>query len=207
MSKLQTSANQVTVRKNSGADVGTRPRLNFIEGTNVTLTVADDAGSNEVDITVTSAGGGGGGACGWLNQFFPAVDPNAFKGTYAAVQMSDAVTTDIYQTFMIPSDIATITQAVILVIPNATGNLYWECSTNFAEVCSNEDCQTHIDSITANTDAMTANELMCIDISTSLTNALGGDVVGINFTRLGASASDTVGDSVYYVGILIGGTV
>ena len=41
----------LVVRKNSGADVGTRPRLNFIEGSNVTLTVADDAGSDEVDVT------------------------------------------------------------------------------------------------------------------------------------------------------------
>lgn len=50
---------RVTVRKNTGADVGTRRRLNLIEGTNVTLTVADDAGSEEVDITIASTAGGG----------------------------------------------------------------------------------------------------------------------------------------------------
>jgi hypothetical protein len=44
----------IVVRKNSGADVGTRPRLNFIEGTNTTLTISDDIGSNEVDITISS---------------------------------------------------------------------------------------------------------------------------------------------------------
>lgn len=49
----------ITIRKNTGADVGTRPRLNLIEGTNITLTVVDDAGSNEVDITIDSSGGGG----------------------------------------------------------------------------------------------------------------------------------------------------
>lgn len=48
---------EITVRKNTGADVGTRSRLNFIEGSNVTLTVTDDAGNDEVDITVTSTGG------------------------------------------------------------------------------------------------------------------------------------------------------
>lgn len=53
---------RVTVRRNTGADVGTRRRLNFIEGTNVTLTVADDAGSEEVDVTINSAGGGPGSA-------------------------------------------------------------------------------------------------------------------------------------------------
>lgn len=50
---------RVTARKNSGANVGTRRRLNFIEGTNVTLTIADDAGSEEVDITINATGGGG----------------------------------------------------------------------------------------------------------------------------------------------------
>lgn len=46
----------VTVRKNSGANVGSRARLNFIEGTGTTLTITDDAGNDEVDITITSAG-------------------------------------------------------------------------------------------------------------------------------------------------------
>jgi hypothetical protein len=51
---------RVMVRKNTGADVGARRRLNLIEGTNVTLTVADDAGSEEVDVTIAATGGGGG---------------------------------------------------------------------------------------------------------------------------------------------------
>lgn len=53
---------RVTVRKNTGADVGTRRRLNLIEGANITLTVADDSGSEEIDITIAATGGGGGGA-------------------------------------------------------------------------------------------------------------------------------------------------
>jgi hypothetical protein len=48
----------ITVRKNTGADVGTRPRLNFIEGANITLTVSDDAGSDEIDITIASTASG-----------------------------------------------------------------------------------------------------------------------------------------------------
>jgi hypothetical protein len=51
------TAQPVTVRKNSGTDVGTRKRLNLIEGTNITLTVADDATDNEVDVTITGTGG------------------------------------------------------------------------------------------------------------------------------------------------------
>jgi len=48
---------RVAVNKNSGATVGTRRRLNFIEGTGVTLTIADDAGNEEVDITIAASGG------------------------------------------------------------------------------------------------------------------------------------------------------
>ena len=55
------SNGRVAVNKNSGATVGTRRRINFIEGSNVTLTVADDAGNEEVDVTIAATGGGGGG--------------------------------------------------------------------------------------------------------------------------------------------------
>jgi hypothetical protein len=47
------------VRKNSTGSVFTRRQLNFIEGSNVTLTVADDAGNDEVDITIAASGSGG----------------------------------------------------------------------------------------------------------------------------------------------------
>jgi hypothetical protein len=62
-------AQPITVRKNTGADVGTRSRLNFIEGSNVTLTVSDDAGSDEVDITIASSGGGGAGTADYVTAF------------------------------------------------------------------------------------------------------------------------------------------
>ncbi|MCK5019775.1 MAG: hypothetical protein KAS32_22140 [Candidatus Peribacteraceae bacterium] len=52
-------AQKTTIRKNSGADVGTRSRLNFVEGSNISLTVTDDAGDGEVDITVASTNPGG----------------------------------------------------------------------------------------------------------------------------------------------------
>lgn len=46
----------------NGASVGTRPKINLIEGTDIDLTVADNSGANRVDVTVNStasvAGGG-----------------------------------------------------------------------------------------------------------------------------------------------------
>lgn len=58
LSGLLDEAQQVNVRKNSTGSVFTRKQLNFIEGTNITFTVADDGVTGEVDITVNSSGGG-----------------------------------------------------------------------------------------------------------------------------------------------------
>lgn len=60
-----TSVQKIEVVKNSGAVVATRKQLNFIEGANVTLTIADDAGNDQVDITVAASSGGGGGSSTW----------------------------------------------------------------------------------------------------------------------------------------------
>lgn len=44
----------------AGVAIGTRRQINFIEGSNVTITAADDAAGEKVDITIASTGGGGG---------------------------------------------------------------------------------------------------------------------------------------------------
>jgi|JI10StandDraft_1071094.scaffolds.fasta_scaffold103279_5 hypothetical protein len=50
---------RVETSKN-GTSVGVRREINFIEGTNVTLNVSDNAGSERVDVTINSSGGGSG---------------------------------------------------------------------------------------------------------------------------------------------------
>ena len=52
-----------TLIKKLGTFISSRRTLNFIEGTNVTMTVTDNASTNAVDITINSSGGGGGS--GW----------------------------------------------------------------------------------------------------------------------------------------------
>lgn len=59
--KPNTTQQKVAVRKNStGPSAGTRQRLNFIEGSGVTLTIADDEANDEIDVTIAASGGGGG---------------------------------------------------------------------------------------------------------------------------------------------------
>ena len=192
------------VSKNDGADIGVRRRINFKEGANVTLTITDDPVNHEIDVIVASAGGS---SIAWLDQFFPAPDPDGNKGTYATVVLHDEYDVTVRQAVIIPGSIVTIDRAAVLVIPDASGNMRRSVSTNFGEVCANEDYQTHTDSIAAGQVAVTADEIECIDISTALTGALGGDLVGVEFTREATDALDTINDDVHYIGILIQGHV
>jgi hypothetical protein len=58
------SVARVKARKNSGSDVGTRRRLNFVEGEGVTITVEDVSGDEEVKVTIASTAVGGTGGRG-----------------------------------------------------------------------------------------------------------------------------------------------
>ena len=49
---------RTTIRKNSGANVGSRRRINLIEGTGCDLTVNDDPGNEEVDVIISASGSG-----------------------------------------------------------------------------------------------------------------------------------------------------
>ena len=46
---------------NNGTSIGARRTINFIPGSNVTLTIADDSSNEEVDVTINSTASGGGG--------------------------------------------------------------------------------------------------------------------------------------------------
>jgi len=48
---------RVTV-KQGGTTVGTRRAINFIAGSNISLSISDDAANEEVDVTISAAGGG-----------------------------------------------------------------------------------------------------------------------------------------------------
>jgi hypothetical protein len=69
------------VRKNSGPDVGSRRRLNLIEGSNVTLTVADDPTDEEVDVTIASSGTPESILMGCMFMSFSGLDVYSVAGT------------------------------------------------------------------------------------------------------------------------------
>lgn len=56
-----------SVIQRNGVLQGVRRALNFIQGSNITLTVADNPTENRVDVTIASTGGGGGASWGSIN--------------------------------------------------------------------------------------------------------------------------------------------
>lgn len=145
-----------------------------------------------------SWGAGGGGGSG--AQFIAASDPNSNKGRHKTVLMPDDDETTIREEFYIPSDFASLTTAVAIVIPLGTGNLDWEIVTHFAG--NGEQFDVHADSTTGTT-AVTNGEREQFDISAALTGIAADDLVGIEFKRDGDDAADTVGAGVHFVGFYI----
>ena len=80
-----------------GANQNGRQRINFIQGSNVTLSVADNPGANSTDLTISATGGGGGGyatvASSGTN--LPQRSTVNFSNEFGAVDNSGAGRTDI----------------------------------------------------------------------------------------------------------------
>jgi hypothetical protein len=81
---------RVTVRKNTGANVGSRRRLNFIEGTGISFTITDVGGSEEVTVRVDATGAGLGGtwSTGICSGRSPIVTPHSLGGVPTLVLAS-----------------------------------------------------------------------------------------------------------------------
>lgn len=92
----------------------------------------------------------------------------------------------------IPTSFQGLRAAKIVGIPNGTGNMYYEVTTNFA--ASGEAKGANTDSISATVQAVTDNQLIAIDISAAFTGIAAGDFVGVKFNRDGDNASDTITD-------------
>jgi len=73
---------QHVIRKNSAGSDFIRRRINLVEGTNVTLTVADDSTNNETDVTIAAASG------------TPAFTDTIIKKMYTSVMLNTYRTLD-----------------------------------------------------------------------------------------------------------------
>ena len=73
-----------TIIRKTGTLIGVRRTLNLIEGTNVTLTIADDSVNDRVNVTIAASGGGGGSSPDLvITKYAPALD-QTITGGYSA---------------------------------------------------------------------------------------------------------------------------
>jgi hypothetical protein len=81
---------RVAVRKNSGATIDTRRRLNFVEGTGISFTITGSSGNEEVTIRIDATGAGLGGtwSTGICSGRSPIVTPHSLGGVPTLVLAS-----------------------------------------------------------------------------------------------------------------------
>lgn len=82
------TSTQRVIIGDAGSLAGTRPEINFIQGSNVTLTINDNSGANRVDVTIAAASAGGSSAV----FFEQAVDLGVSYSTYVAAAAKGSFT-------------------------------------------------------------------------------------------------------------------
>ena len=97
-----------------------------------------------------------------------------------------------YLVVPVPVNFQGLRAAKIVGIPNGTGNMHYIVATSFA--ASGESASANTDSISTTLVAVTDNQLLAIDISAAFTGIAAGDFVGVNFTRDGDNAADSITD-------------
>lgn len=103
---------------NGGAATLNRPVVNFIEGTNVTLTVADNAPDGRIDVTIDASGGGGPvppNSIGDTEMDKTAPYQNITRKTLTfTVQASDPITTGRKGNYLlVPADMTVVEWSVV----------------------------------------------------------------------------------------------
>jgi hypothetical protein len=110
------------IRKNSTGSDFQRRRVNLIEGSNVTLTVADDPTNNEIDVTIASSGGGGGSAYDNAVRVTRSTAQSISNATYTAITWdTETYDTDTMHSIVSNTERLTATTAGVYVISAAIG--------------------------------------------------------------------------------------
>lgn len=101
----------------------------------------------------------------------------------------------------IPTGFNTLTKAVIIIIPLATGNLCLLVETMFATV--GEQYNTNTGNIAEATPAVVAGQMFEYNIAAALAGIAAGDRLGIYLQRRAHTAPDTSEGSAYILGVLL----
>ena len=131
-------------------------------------------------------------------------DPNTYQshvGQYATVCLKDAADIKVRFSFRAPTELQQLVRAAVLVHPWAHGDIYRSVAVDYT-TCG-DLFNKNEDSIAAGAETITYGSIHCLDITAAL-DAIGpGDLVGVEFTRLGTAAEDTIDSSVDILGLYL----
>lgn len=103
--------------------------------------------------------------------------PSTGVGGFTTTQITS--TQSVAFNFKTPDDFSTLTECVVVMIPDATETIQWDVTTNFA--ASGEAYTTNSDSITNGQASATASQIIEADMSAALTGLAAGDYIGMIF--------------------------
>ena len=102
---------------------------------------------------------------------------NGLTGNFPHNTLTDG--NDAIFLFHIPNDFTTLTDAVVVVLPDASETIQWDIDTDFG--ANGEAYNANTDSVTDDTLAVTLSQLAECDVSAGLTGIAAGDYVGMSF--------------------------
>lgn len=140
--------------------VGTEPRVNFIQGSNVTLTVADNPSLQQIDVTIASSGG--------------SVTTANLLGTSNQISLSASGTGVIVGSTNITLSVPTNAQLSIAKLTNLTTNGFIKTSSSDGTLTI--DTNTYLTSVTAH------NILSATHGDTLVGTVVAGDIIIGNAT-------------------------
>ena len=140
--------------------------------------------------------------------------PHAVSGTgavlattitgYSNVGVAELVDSQddvVYFSVPIPTDFVTLTKAAVVLVPGGTGNMRVGATSTYG--AAGELMATHGDLISLADVAVTIDLVTERSMSAMLTLLAAGDRLGLKFSREGTHANDTVGASVFVLGLLL----
>lgn len=202
MDAIDTLLTFLKVRKNSGGSDFERGRLNLIEGSGITITVADDVANNEVDVTI--AAGGSGTKRFPIDLHTPQSSTNAGNAFWSVLAQTNYdmghwqyvrdVDGRVFGQVLVPSELAATPNAKIrlALAANATSGVT-RMSVATKDPADGETVNVSFTSETAQDVAVPGTAYLRKDISFTLTNApAAGDLLIVSVFHEGAHANDTL---------------
>lgn len=138
----------------------------------------------------------------WNERVFMVSDPNGNIGTHPCIVLTDGVDVTVRFGFRVPDDFNYLVRAQVMLVPGGAGNLRRSVDTNFG--AEGETYANNVDAIAAGVVAgLTQWEIEGILVSAALTDLGAGDFVGLEFTRTGSHADDTINADCYLLALNI----